>query len=397
MFTSQSSFQDSVDGDEKDAELETEGCLTDPVTTPQQLSNWYYCLYLYQSSRLQGADDSEAGSHRKPASTPGDEFSLSLGDTNLPAEAESELLSYISRRLSKGALLEGMGNIATVSLSVPEQSLGCYCCLVQQDKLQDQAGAAGGISTDFVICFLGGSEKGLEHFRLELDTYVQGLQSSLSPQLSDLETHIRPYLSSWYEECVMHIQRVVQLTQDKVSFLLHAALSHSPVEVVGGEDKVKKDIDRFLNAASFQGLIHEDTTAATLCNALSEEPQKDVTIDCSQQQPQFLNAGSNRFCESWVQAFLNGADGGNPFLLRQILENFKLKAIQDLNSLKRLIQQAEMNHYALFRCYVFLKHCGNGDVLLQNVKVEHAEMPEAHRIVQVLEEFMYEEGSTSLQ
>ncbi|RXN00760.1 Protein Njmu-R1 [Acipenser ruthenus] len=367
--------KDSVDGDEKDAELETEGCLTDPVTTPQQLSNWYYCLYLYQSS------------------------SLSLGATNLPAEAESELLSYISRRLSKGALLEGMGNIATVSLSVPEQSLGCYCCLVQQDKLQDQAGAAGGISTDFVICFLGGSEKGLEQYPFN------------NSQLSDLETHIRPYLSSWYEECVMHIQRVVQLTQDKVSFLLHAntklthrkitfmfkALSHSPVEVVGGEDKVKKDIDRFLNAASFQGLIHEDTTAATLCNALSEEPQKDVTIDCSQQQPQFLNAGSNRFCESWVQAFLNGADGGNPFLLRQILENFKLKAIQDLNSLKRLIQQAEMNHYALFRCYVFLKHCGNGDVLLQNVKVEHAEMPEAHRIVQVLEEFMSEEGSTSLQ
>ncbi|RXM99935.1 Protein Njmu-R1 [Acipenser ruthenus] len=314
MFTSQSSFQDSVDGDEKDTELETEGCLTDPVTTPQQSSNWYYCLYFYQSS------------------------SLSLGDTNLPAEAEPELQSYISRRLSKGALLGGMGNIATVSLSVPEQSLGCYCCLVQQDKLQDQAGAAE--ST----------------FRLELDTYVQGLQSSLSPQ----------------------------------------ALSHSPVEVIG-EDKVKKDIDRFLNAASFQGLIHEDTTAATLCNALSEEPQKDVTIDCSQQQPQFLNAGSNRFCESWVQAFLNGADGGNPFLLRQILENFKLKAIQDLNSLKRLIQQAEMNHYALFRCYVFLKHCGNGDVLLQNVKVEHAEMPEAHRIVQVLEEFMSEEGSTSLQ
>ncbi|XP_041078250.1 protein Njmu-R1 [Polyodon spathula] len=397
MLTSQSSFQDSVDGDEKDTELESEGCLIDPVTTPQQSSNSYYALYFYQSSRLHGADDSEAGSHGKPVSTPGDEFSLSLGDTNLPAEAEPELQSYVSRRLSKGALLGGMGNIATVPLSVPEQALGCYCCLVQQDKLQDQAGAAGGISTDFVICFLGGSEKGLEHFRLELDTYVHGLQRSLSPELSDLETHIRPYLSSWYEECVMHIQRVVQLTQDKVSFLLHAALSHTHVEVVGGEDKVKKDINRFLNAASFQGLIHEDTTAATLCNALSEEPQKDVTIDCSQQQPQFLNAGSNRFCESWVQAFLNGADGGNPFLLRQILENFKLKAIQDLNNLKRLIQQAEMNHYALFRCYVFLRHCGNGDVLLHNVKVEHAEMPEAHKIVQVLEEFMYEEGSTSLQ
>lgn len=35
--------------------------------------------------------------------------------------------------------------------------------------------------------------------------------------------------------------------------------------------------------------------------------------------------GSNRFCEDWMQAFVNGAEGGNPFLFRQILENFKLK------------------------------------------------------------------------
>ncbi|MGH0148773.1 UNVERIFIED_CONTAM: hypothetical protein FKN15_014332 [Acipenser sinensis] len=263
--------KDSADGDEKDAELEAEGCLTDPVTTPQQSSNWYYCLYFYQSS------------------------------------------------------------------SVPEQSLGCYCCLVQQDKLQDRAGAA-------------------------------------------------------------------ELTHRKITFMFKA-LSHSPVEVVGGEDKVRKDIDRFLNAASFQGLIHEDTTTATLCNALSEEPQKDVTIDCSQQQPQFLNAAC---CYLGCFAELVQA---SCFMLRVECRMRPLAwtspvpvqaiplptAIQDLNNLKRLIQQAEMNHYALFRCYVFLKHCGNRDVLLQNVKVEHAEMPEAHKIVQVLEEFMYEEGSTSLQ
>lgn len=35
--------------------------------------------------------------------------------------------------------------------------------------------------------------------------------------------------------------------------------------------------------------------------------------------------GSNRFCEDWMHAFVNGAEGGNPFLFRQILENFKLK------------------------------------------------------------------------
>lgn len=37
--------------------------------------------------------------------------------------------------------------------------------------------------------------------------------------------------------------------------------------------------------------------------------------------------GSNRFCEDWMHAFVNGAEVGNPFLFRQILENFKLKVI----------------------------------------------------------------------
>lgn len=37
--------------------------------------------------------------------------------------------------------------------------------------------------------------------------------------------------------------------------------------------------------------------------------------------------GSNRFCEDWMHAFVNGAEGGNPFLFRQVLENFKLKVM----------------------------------------------------------------------
>lgn len=42
--------------------------------------------------------------------------SLTLIDSSLPPEAEPELRTYISRRLGKGALLGGMGNIATVEL-----------------------------------------------------------------------------------------------------------------------------------------------------------------------------------------------------------------------------------------------------------------------------------------
>lgn len=41
-------------------------------------------------------------------------------------------------------------------------------------------------------------------------------------QLQNLDTEVRPYLSRWYEESVMHIHRVVQMVQSNISFLLHA-------------------------------------------------------------------------------------------------------------------------------------------------------------------------------
>uniref|UniRef100_A0ACB8ENC0 Uncharacterized protein n=2 Tax=Sphaerodactylus townsendi TaxID=933632 RepID=A0ACB8ENC0_9SAUR len=167
------------------------------------------------------------------------------------------------------------------------------------------------------------------------------------------------------------------------------ALSYTPVEVKESDGRTKKDINSFLRAASLQGLVQE-ATMTSLCIAMNEEQGQSVVIDWSGPQPLFHNAGNNKFCEEWTQVFLNGSEGGNPFLFRQILENFKLKAIQDINNLKRFIRQAEMNHYALFKCYLFLKNCGSGDVLLKMVKVEHTEMQEAKNVIAVLEEFMSE-------
>ncbi|XP_026180083.1 protein Njmu-R1 isoform X2 [Mastacembelus armatus] len=363
MFTSQtSSFQDSIDVEERD-DFDSE----EIAGYSQKIQlNCYYTIYLYQGT------------------------SLTLIDSSLPSEAEPELRTYISRRLSKGALLGGMGNIATVELSIPEQAVGCYCCLLEQERSPEQPDADG---NGYVICFMGGSEKGLNLFRLELDKYVQGLHSSLqTPELQNLETEVRPYLSRWYEESVMHIYRVVQLVQNNISFLLHAALSHTHVEVINSDEKTKADVSRFIKAASLQGLSQQETTTASLCKAIAEGAQSDLIIDCSTSPPTLLNTVSNRFCDDWIQAFLNAAERCNPFLLRQILENFKLKAIQDMNSLKRFVRQAEMSHYALFRCCQFLQGCGNGDVLLQNARAEHSDLPEACSIITVLEEFLREQS-----
>ncbi|KAF6721507.1 Protein Njmu-R1 [Oryzias melastigma] len=417
MFTSQtSSFQDSIDVEDRD-EFDSE-----EITGYSQKTQLYcyYTIYLYQGSRSEASEENVAWNQRRADSTTTQEdFSLTLVDSSLPSEAEPELRTYISRRLSKGALLGGMGNIATVELSIPEQAVGCYCCLLEQEKSPEQPDADG---NGYVICFLGGSEKGLNlyplyfypssiltflkvypkneqrsltgnTFRLELDKYVQGLHSSLqTPELQNLETEVRPYLSRWYEESVMHIYRVVQLVQNNITFLLHAALSHTHVEVINSDEKTKADVSRFIKAASLQGLSQQETTTASLCKAMSEDTQSDLVIDCSTSPPTFTNTTTNRFCDEWIQAFLNAAERCNPFLLRQILENFKLKAIQDMNSLKRFVRQAEMSHYALFRCCQFLQTCGNGDVLLQNARAEHSDLPEACNIITVLEEFLSEQN-----
>ncbi|ERE67532.1 protein Njmu-R1-like protein [Cricetulus griseus] len=226
-------------------------------------------IYSARLTQHRGESDDGRSSSTNAETPSGDDFSLSLLDTNLPSEVEPELRSFIAKRLSKGAFFEGLGNVASVELRIPGYRVGCYYCLFQQDKLLPETAAMGSEHnpSEYVVCFLGGSEKGLELY---------------------------PFF------------------------------------------------------------------------------------------------GSNRFCEDWMQAFLHGAEAGNPFLFRQILENFKLKAIQDTNNLKRFIRQAEMNHYALFKCYLFLKNCGSGDILLKIVKVEHEEMPEAKSVVAVLEEFMRE-------
>nr|XP_033816737.1 protein Njmu-R1 isoform X2 [Geotrypetes seraphini] len=341
MLTAQTSLQESIDDEEKETESE-EGLLEE---RRRQITS-YYSFYLYDTSRcLQQEADSDDGS---------------------PATAET---------------------LSLEDFSLPEYALGCYYCLFQQEKTDSNSH-----HPEYVICFLGGSEKGLELFRLELDKYTEGLKNKVDPEICNLESCIKPYLHSWFEDCVLPIQRTVQLFQEQLAFLLHAALSYTPVEVKESDDRTKKDVDRFLSAASLLGLVQEGTMTS-LCMAMTEEQHKSVIINCSGPVPQFYNAGRNKFCEDWMQAFLNCAERGNPFLFRQKLESFKLKATQDMNNLKRFIRQAEMSHYALFKCYMFLKNCGNGDVLLKIVKVEYAEMPEADNVVKVLEEFMYEEAA----
>ncbi|KAG8129350.1 putative Protein Njmu-R1-like protein [Naja naja] len=367
------SLQESVDGEERELESSEEGGGLPEERKPERSSNSYHCLYGYRGSGLHQGSGSDVGSPSKSsAETSSDDFSLSLVDTNLPTEAEMELRGLVAKHLNKGALFEGMGNVISVELSIPETRVGCYYCVFQPEKCAEGADPES-------------RESPLE---LELDGYIQDMKTYLDSKQSNLETCIQPRLRTWFEDLVCPIQRVVKFFQEKLAFVLHAALSCTPVEVNGSEERTEKDINRFLRAASLQDLVRESMTTSLCTAAATEDQCKSVVIDLNGPQLCFHGAGTNRFCEDWTQAFLNVSEGGNPFLFRQMLENFKLKAIQDINNLKRFIRQAEMSHYALFKCYLFLKNSGSGDVLLKIVKVEYAEVQEARNVISVLEEFM---------
>nr|KAF6454985.1 sensitization to ricin complex subunit 2 [Rousettus aegyptiacus] len=160
------SLQESLDGDEKELESSEEGGSTEEQRKLEPPPSSHYCLYSYRGSRVaQQRGDSDDGSPSGTnAETPsGDDFSLSLVDTNLPSEVEPELRSFIAKRLSKGAVFEGLGNVASVELRIPGYRVGCYYCLFQQKLLPETATMDSEHNpSEYVVCFLGGSEKGLE-------------------------------------------------------------------------------------------------------------------------------------------------------------------------------------------------------------------------------------------
>ncbi|KAK7830009.1 hypothetical protein U0070_003464 [Myodes glareolus] len=160
------SLQESLDGDEKELESSEEGGSAEERRLEPPPSR-HYCLYSYRGSRLtQHRGDSDDGhSSGTNTETPsGDDFSLSLVDTNLPSEVEPELRSFIAKRLSKGAFFEGLGNVASIELRIPGYRVGCYYGLFQQEKLLPEITAVEPElnPSEYVVCFLGGSEKGLE-------------------------------------------------------------------------------------------------------------------------------------------------------------------------------------------------------------------------------------------
>ncbi|XP_071510653.1 protein Njmu-R1-like, partial [Diadema antillarum] len=352
------------------------------------------------------------------------DFSLSVIATDLTAEDETDLREFIARRLSRGTVYGGVGNVNTVDIG--SRVMACYYCLLRQGAHPDIERELESTmdpnsfytSQECVMCFLSSPTSALELFRPELDLISEGVLPLMEQKSAD-PAQIQTHLENWYDKATQYVCRCVSTLREDVAYLINAALLEIHIEIVGAEQSFKTDIEKFMKACSLSDLLQQSCDAASQATSGASDP---ILIDIDEagnaqaniRSPsraahrsrlvfendlhRFENAEKSWFCEEWSKTLLKGGDTLNPAFLRQVIEDYKLHTIQDLNTLKRLIRQAETDHYALYRAYAFLRDCGCGAILLRHIwKDENTvSAKDTQNVLNVLEEFISETDSSTL-
>lgn len=347
------------------------------------------------------------------------DFSLSLLSTNLSGEQETELRKFMAKRLARGTVYSGSGNISTLEDFFPDESAVCYYCFLRGGKEDDEGCSdhhdadspefGSFLSSDYVVCLLSGGKSGLDLFQKELDDYSNGLlpyiENYISSESQDVQESFK-HLESWYDDNIRFVCRCTHLLKEDLASLVQLGLLGGKLQVESDDNRLKHDLKMFVNAcstATFNALgIAQDTskvkeTESLACKCAAAIPTK-LVLKTNGVEYSLDNKVTTRFCREWAKTLLTDTED-NPVFLRQVIENYKLRVNHDMNTLKRLLRQAETDHYALYRSYVFLLKCGNGPILLRNATLEARALcsEDALNIIQVLEEFIEENNQFGIE
>ncbi|CAL1538872.1 unnamed protein product [Lymnaea stagnalis] len=406
-------------------------------------NNRYYALYsFYPNNRLSGED-------RFIPSDVGDQLdgslSLNIVATNLTATTETDLRRSLAHKLSKSVLKAGDPIFFSVGLhSTPNSSTSAACsyCLIEagSDSFDFDLVASDGKSGDckeneqqqFVVCFVSLQDSSLDLFRSEFESYINGLiplldkeplmqlssppskpdasnitslpaPSILSDQkeLSQLSTKIHSYLEQWPVLVVGYLARTLQYFGPGIQQLIHSALLNASLQISGATEVQEDDIKRFISCCSFSTLYERLQSNSESVIGIIESSCPLITqvyLFCNfltfivlQQFIYFLD--SCNLCKTAAEKLLN-FDPSNATKIRDFLDSIKLDFVHKLNELKRFLKQAELDHYALYRAFSYLKNCGCGDLLLRYVKLDGG--LDALNLLSVLETFIKDKGLTLL-
>ncbi|XP_067934978.1 protein Njmu-R1-like [Watersipora subatra] len=317
--------------------------------------------------------------------------------TTLPESNNADLTRFIESRLARGSVFSGNGQIVTVDLGI--EPANCYFCLLSPNE-------TGSNGPQFVLCFVTECDRGLESFRNQLDQYALKIECSLKGcELSESVSTVRECLSSWYRECLLFIINCVQVLGKDIKYVIYNAIASGQITIESDDKSFEADIERFHASCTLSALLSHAVASTEssdssgslidLCPEPRTKTKHIIDILCitySGNDISFSDHSCTEFCERWAQQLLekfaySAAEGGdiNPVHLKNICETFKLKAIQEMNTLKRMVKEAELDFYALFRSNVFLKNSGNAQILLMHALNEE-QTPDSLSILRLLKE-----------
>ncbi|KAH9502523.1 hypothetical protein Btru_068891 [Bulinus truncatus] len=392
-------------------------------------SNRFYALYSINANKF---IDLSLQSENVPSSTLEQidgSLSLNIIATNLAATTETDLRKSVAHKLSKNSPKPGDGvfisvglqfpkNSATISTSSPV-SASCYYCLIETtcNTLEFDLVTVEEKSTDilksskvvqFLVCFLSIQDSSFEQFSFEFDSYVQGLIPLLDKEplvshsflqsypdasnnthnpalslpvdpkeLSQLSTRINNYFERWSYVVFGYLTRTIQYFGAGIQHLLCSALLNANLQISNATAEQEDDIKRFISCFSISNLVEQLQSSENVkignCLDTSDlwllQPIV-ITITFTQGQAvAFDKTYSCTFCTQAAEKLL-AIDPTNVSKVKDFLETIKLTFVHCLNKLKRFLKQAELDHYALYRAFLYLKKCGCGDLLLRYVKLD---------------------------
>ncbi|XP_052071390.1 protein Njmu-R1-like [Mytilus californianus] len=313
----------------------------------------FYTLFDYNDSiNTEDVDDVEEE----------ESYSLTVLCTDVPASLEIELRKLLSQKLSKSAVYFGAGSVTQFDVSDEEkiETWSCYYCMLKDKEIREDGG-----NVKYIVCFLAPEAEMLEIFTQDLDAYCKKLSEEIRNK-TDVLTTAKKILAKWHETILDFLCRCVQLLQQDVKFLLYCALIDGCLKADGGKESVCSDLKRFVKLCNMSNMFGEESTGSMdmLVDISSATiPQKSVAVTFSNDQPMFENIKCSKFCEHWSKA-INSVDNNSPGEIRQAVEAFKVKYIHSINTMKRLLMEAQTDYYAYYRAYKFIMNSGNSEILL---------------------------------
>ena len=308
--------------------------------------------------------------------------SLSVLASNLSGTDEITIRIVMGKKVAKGSVVpDGPSLVTGVTLgdtNTNERRYSVYCALLKPDWLKGGESAEKG----FLVCYASSCSQELELFQNELDAHSKTLIVLLDANLSGLATTVTTCLESWYFQSVRYINRAAQLMRPGLPAFLQAVLVGARIELKEIEEKHEKDLRQFIDACRIPLLEKPDAETDRTQRIWLSGGDGGITVDGDLDPTPF-------FCQHWASILLNSGTVDTPVAIRNVIEEFKLKLIQDVNGIKRLVQQAIEDYYALFKALTFLKHSGYASVLLRVLKEEniHNKGDGATLVIDVLEEF----------